>query len=304
MLTPVDYGVPTDKCGIQLRLGIERGFFRDEGLVLGLRVVFGGPEIAAAFDSGALQVGELGTPPGLTAIARGARFKIVGSSVRRGAVQYLVVAPHIRDWAGLAGARLGALSKGSCSYWFMRQILSHQGFDPDRDVEIVGLGPRYPEVVAMIASGELSGAIIAEPNVTIGEQAGHFRVWLGLNGVEYVPRMQWCIAVANTATLERDPGLVAAVLRGCRRSYNYAAEHREEWAEFGAQRFGISHHAMMACIAREIDDLHFDCEIDLPGLEAAITLQQGLGAIDRRLAVAEIADLRFQADQMVTAAVS
>ena len=47
----IEYGVPTDRCGLQLRLGIEKGFFRDEGIDLALRIVFGGPEIAAEFDS-------------------------------------------------------------------------------------------------------------------------------------------------------------------------------------------------------------------------------------------------------------
>ena len=56
------YGVPTDRCGLQLRLGV-KGFFRDEGIDLELRVVFGGPEIAAELDAGRLLVGELGTPP-------------------------------------------------------------------------------------------------------------------------------------------------------------------------------------------------------------------------------------------------
>ena len=67
----LDYGVPTDKEGLQIRLGVERGFFRDEGIDLNLRIIFGGPEIAAAYDSGELMVGELGSPPGTTAIARG-----------------------------------------------------------------------------------------------------------------------------------------------------------------------------------------------------------------------------------------
>src|ERR1700681_4599231 len=98
MATPVEYGVPTDKCALQLRLGIEKGFFREEGLDFALKVVFGGPEIAAEFDSGRLKIGELGTPPGLTAIARGSRFKIVGSSVRRGAVQYFVADPRFGSW--------------------------------------------------------------------------------------------------------------------------------------------------------------------------------------------------------------
>ena len=76
----IEYGIPSDKEAIQLRLGIARGFFRAEGLHLSLKVIFGGPEIAAAYDSGALKVGELGSPPATTALSKGARFGIVAES--------------------------------------------------------------------------------------------------------------------------------------------------------------------------------------------------------------------------------
>src|ERR1700737_1368075 len=99
------YGIPTDRCGLQLRLGIEKGFFREQGIDLDLRVVFGGPEIAAELDAGRLRVGELGTPPGLTAIAKGARFKVVGSGVRRRGVQYFVARPQHSAWADLDSGR-------------------------------------------------------------------------------------------------------------------------------------------------------------------------------------------------------
>src|SRR5229473_4245079 len=101
MAVCISYGVPTDRCGLQLRLGIEKGFFREQGIGLNVRVVFGGPEIAAELDAGRLKIGELGTPPGLTAIAKGARFKVVGSGVRRGAVQYFVVHPRFGSWQDL-----------------------------------------------------------------------------------------------------------------------------------------------------------------------------------------------------------
>ena len=42
------YGAPTDKCTITVRLGIEAGIFKEEGLDLSVRVIFGGPKIAAA----------------------------------------------------------------------------------------------------------------------------------------------------------------------------------------------------------------------------------------------------------------
>jgi NitT/TauT family transport system substrate-binding protein len=257
-------------------------------------VVFGGPEIAAEFSSGRLKIGELGTPPGLTAIAQGAKFKIIGSGVRRGAVQFFVVIPRITNWQDLVGKRLGALSRGSCSYWFMRRILRQNGLDPDCDVEIVGLGGRYPEVVEMLGSGELDGAIIAEPNVTVGERNGAFSVWFGLNGVDYVPRMQWTIAVCNNDILAAEPEMVAAVLRACRRSYHYAAANPDEWADFGARQFGLSRDIMTAAIAREMDALHFDCQIDIPGLQAAIELQRSLGAVTDALELDQIIDSRFQ----------
>jgi NitT/TauT family transport system substrate-binding protein len=294
MTTALEYGVPTHRCGLQLRLGIEKGFFREEGIELKLRIVFGGPEISAEYDSGRLRIGELGTPPGLTALAKGARFKIVGSGARRGAAQYLVIRPAFSSWSELKGTRLGALSPGSCSYWFLREILGHHGLDPDCEVEVVGLGPRYPQVIELIAGGELDGAVLSEPSVSIGESAGHFRVWLGLNGVDFVPRMQWTIAVANNETIAKEPEFVAAVLRGCRRSYRHAAEHPDEWAAFGARHFRIPREVMARSIERELPDLHFDCEIDLDGLEAAIALQRHLGSVLGALRIADIVDFRFQ----------
>lgn len=293
MIKILEYGVPTGRCGVQLRLGIEKGFFRGEGIDLRLRIVFGGPAIAAEFDSGDLIIGELGAPPALTALSKGARFKIVGSSVRRGAVQYFVAHPRFVSWPDLRGARLGALSRGSCSDWYMRELLTHNGLDPDADVTIVGLERRYPKILDFLADGELDGAILSEPHVTIGEQTGLFNVWLGLNALSFTPRMQWSVVVANAAELDQKPALIEAVLRGCRTSYRYAAANLEEWADFGARHFGISRDVMRKSIEREFDDLHFDGELDLPGLESAIALQRKLGALARPVQLADIVDDRF-----------
>ena len=106
--------------------------------------------------------------------------------------------------------------------------------------------------------------------------------------------MQWTIAVANDRALAADPESIHAVLRGCRRSYRYAAANVDEWIVFGARQFGIPAEIMAAAIARELPDLHLDCEINLDGLQAAMRLQHGLGALRRPLDVADIVDLRFQ----------
>jgi len=127
----------------------------------------------------------------------------------------------------------------------------------------------------------------------MGEHVCLFNVWLGMNKLDFVPRMQWTIAVANNDVLEKQPDLVAAVLRACRRSYRYAAQHRDEWADFGAAYFKIPRELMLKSIDREFDDLHFDCEIDCEGLQAALELQRKLGAVSVPLSLADIVDHRF-----------
>jgi NitT/TauT family transport system substrate-binding protein len=293
MSVALEYGVPTDKEALQLRLGIARGFFREEGLDLALKVIFGGPEIARAYDSGALKIGEMGTPPAITAIARALRFRIVASSVRRRAVQYFVASPAVVDWNGLRGKTVAALSIGSCSYWFMREVLQRHGLDPDADVKIIGLGERYPAVVELFRSNELAGAVLSEPNVSIGEAGGVYRVMQALTDAAFCPEMQWSVVVAGMQTIEKEPELLRAVLRGCRRSYRYAADHPDEWTAFGADYFGIDRATMSKSIAREMRGLHFDCEVDMPGLQQAIDLQKRLGAIEKLLRAEDIADLRF-----------
>jgi NitT/TauT family transport system substrate-binding protein len=289
----LQYGVPTDKEGLQLRLGIEHGFFRAEGLDLAVEVVYGGPEIAARYDSGALRIGELGSPPATTALGKGARFRIVASSVRRRALQYLVVAPGIRDWNDLRGKRSAALSIGSCSYWFSRTLFLHNGLDPDRDLELVGLGLRYPKVVDLFEQGELQAAVISEPNVAIGEARGAFRVMQALHDPAYCPGMQWAVVVAGLDTIRDEPDVVRAVLRACQRSYHYCADNPDEWAAFGARHFGIDAATMRRAIEREGPDLHCDGVVDMHGLQQAIDLQRELGAVSVPMRAADIVDLRF-----------
>jgi NitT/TauT family transport system substrate-binding protein len=226
-------------------------------------------------------------------MANRARFKIIGSGVRRGAVLYFVARKQFSTFADLKRARLGVLSRGSCSDWYMRELLRHRGLDPEADVTIVALGQRYPEVLTLLSDGDLDGAIIAEPHVSMGEVAGDFNVWLGVNACDFAPRMQWTIMVANDDLLLHEPDLVRGVLSACRRSYRYAAKHREEWADFGARYFHIPRGTMTRSIERELPDLHFDCEVDMEGLAAAIALQQRLGGVPASLRLNDIVDPRF-----------
>ena len=284
-LIPLTYGAPTDKCGITVRFGIEKGFFRDEGLDLSVRVIFGGPELAAAYDSGEIPVGEMGTPPCVTA---GLQIAIIGSGVRRKAHMYLAVSPGVQNWADLKGKRIGLLSKGSCPDWFLRAMLRERGIDPDRDLTIVGLHDDYARVVVVVAEGRIDAALASEPAISIGESRGLLRVLQAVYEDPAVPQIQWIVRVANRGFLAKERGLVDALLRVCNRSARYSADNVEEWIDFSAAHYKLERSVMATAIRRDLPHLHFDGQLDLQGLERVLELQKSLGGLKKPLTVKDV----------------
>ena len=295
MAIKLDYGVPTDRSGINVRFGVAKGFFAEEGIDLNVKVVFGGPEISAAYHSGDLKIGELGSPPGITAIAQGHRFRIVGSGLQRGVSLFLLLSPDIAKWDDLRGKTLGALSRGSCSYWYLRSLLAQHGIDPDKDVSIRSLGPDYPRQLELFERGEIAGLLSAEPNGALGEHRGVIKSWGDVFSLADVPQLQWVIQVANEEFLAKEPQLVRTVLRTALRSSQYLAAHRDEWIAFAAKHFDVPRQVAETAIERERPFFQFDGKLDENGLSNAIDLQHHLGAIADRLPVSHFLAHGFQA---------
>lgn len=287
------YGTPTDKSGIAVRMGVEQGFFRDIGIDLDVRTIFGGPPLAAAYDSGALVFGQIGSPPAINAIARGAKFRIVGGGLRRKLHNYLAVRPDIEGFEDLEGARIGILSLGSCAEWFLRAMLRHRGLDPDRDVEFVELKDNYPEAIAMAADGRIDGALIVEPMLSQAETRGVMRKLRAMYEEDYLPEAQWIVRVARDEFVRDEPELLAALLGVCRRSAHFAAENIDAWQDFVVRVYGVDQETAARAAAREFPHFHLDGAVSRPGIETIINLQKDLGAVDRDLSADGVLDLRF-----------
>jgi ABC-type nitrate/sulfonate/bicarbonate transport system substrate-binding protein len=296
MSVKLDYGVPTNRSGLNVRFGVDKGFFAEEGIDLTVRVVYGGPEISAAYDSGELKIGELGSPPGITAIGNGKRFKIVGSGLQRGIGLFFLARPEIKDWNELKGKTLGALSIGSCSYWYLVELLKQHGIDPARDVSIRGLGDDYPRQIELFERGEIASLLSPEPNAALGEARHVLRSWGDVLSLGDVPRLQWIIQVANLDFLRAEPGLVRKVLRAAQRASRYLGEHREEFVAYTASFYGLPEDVAAIAVRRELPFLHFDGQLDLEGLRRAIELQHHLGAIAEKLPVEYFVAFGYQPD--------
>jgi len=288
------YGAVTKHTAILSRFGVQAGFFAQEGIDLTVRTVFGGPEMAAAVESGEVDVGEVGTPPGLTAIGAGRRIRIVGSALDRGLAMFLVSRREIATWEDFKGKTVAALSKGSCGYWYLRDILSQHGVDPDRDVVFRHLGAEYDRQLELLEAGEISALLAGEPYVSLGQRTNVTRLWGAPEALADVPKIQWSIQIASQDFIEREPNLLRDVLEVVRQTAHHAWNHPDEWIAFYKKLFSVDDEIARKSIDNEWPYFHFDGQIDIPGLERALDLQYRIGSTPRRLTLEEVLDLRYQ----------
>lgn len=288
MTIRLEYGIPTSHSGLIARFAIGKGLFARAGMEIEPRVVYGGPELAAAYDSGAIKFGEMGSPPALTQIARGLRFRVIGSSMRRGVALFLVTHPDIRSLQDLKGRTLGALSIGSCSDWYLREILAQNGLDPAKDLTIRPLGADHGRIIDLIGSGEIAAALVSGLNAAIGEARGVLRSWGPPFGLADLPQLQWSVHVANQDFLSQNPDLVDAILGILVEAGAHAEANPDEWIDFTAAVFDIDRAVAERVLSAERPFLHFHARLDMEGLKRAIELQRHLGAIDREIGVDEV----------------
>jgi NitT/TauT family transport system substrate-binding protein len=293
-LRKVEYGLPSGNDALTVRFGIEQGIFETEGLDLTARIVFGGPELADAYDTGEIPIGGIGSPSGLHAMAVGKRFKVIGSGCRQRAHMYLGVRKGINSYEELRGKRLGVLSIGSCPSWIARKILIREGLDPDKDITFVPLLEEYPRIVEILEEGRIDAFLATEPNLSIGEDRGLLDIWAAAYETPYLPHYQWIVRVANIDFIAREPELVASVLRGCRRAANHAARNVDAFIRFVAGQYGASERAARHAMEREMPHYQLDCQLDMPGLQVSVDMLHEYGGIDRPMRAEEFTDLRFQ----------
>jgi ABC-type nitrate/sulfonate/bicarbonate transport system substrate-binding protein len=259
-----------------------------------VRTIFGGPELALALDRGALWIGEVGSPPGVTAIAHGAGFRIIASGEKRPALMYFALHQSIEAWSELRGERIGVLTTGSSGYWFLREILTHNGLDPDRDVEIVQLGKRYSDALQLIEDRMIEGALLVEPFLSTCVMNGTVRNWGSVVALDYIPPLQWSVQVARVDAIAEGPDTVGRILDAVADATRAAYGDVADYAAFLSTYLHIPLAVAQLAVERERTSVALDGALDLAGLNNVIALQTKLGAIPAGFQLENVIDRRFE----------
>lgn len=196
-------------------------------------------------------------PANLAAVLAGKTGgEIVTLAVNTLGVLYIVEnGDTISSIADLKGKTVVAAGKGSTPEYALRYLLTENGIDPDKDVDIQWKS-EHSECVAALATGAVSVALLPQPFVTVaqGKIAG-LRMALDLNdawdALDNGSGLITGVIIGRKAVVEADPEAVEAFLAEYASSVEWVNANTAEAAaligEYGIVDAAVAEKALPYC---------------------------------------------------------
>jgi NitT/TauT family transport system substrate-binding protein len=221
-----------------IQLGIDKGFFQEEGLDVELHTGQGGAAIVPQVVSGDVQVGFSSTPTLLAAAGEGLPIEIVAPAVgspprkegRGENVEGALMVGRksaIRGYPDLAGKTVAVNALGNVIDVTLNAALERHGVDHD---SVERLEVPFPDMLAALDAGRVDAAFLATPFKTIAEQSGKYRA-VGFSIYEARPELIHTTYFVSREWADGNEQVLERFLSALRRSMLYAAGHERETRE-------------------------------------------------------------------------
>ncbi|UCM87716.1 ABC transporter substrate-binding protein [Streptomyces marincola] len=213
-----------------VRLGVEQGFFAEQGLDLTMTESQGGAAIVPAVTSGSLQIGYSNIVSLLVARSQGVPVRMVSVGARAsadalddGSGQLMAADEGITDVADLRGRTVAVNTLLGINEVAVRTGLERHGLSAD-DVSLVELP--IPNMPAALAAGDVDAAMLSEPFTTIAEADGAHAVPVSYAAMgEGLPIAGW---FTSESFAREHPDVLERFTTALERSLRYAEEHPDE----------------------------------------------------------------------------
>jgi ABC-type nitrate/sulfonate/bicarbonate transport system substrate-binding protein len=212
LLTTINFAVLSPGLGTAyLEYARDNGIFSKRGIELKIQYFrSGGNEGNAAIASGQIHAGTYG-PPVLTAIVRGLKLKIIGSTsdtVTVGSI--LAGTPSIKTVEDLKDKVVASSMKGQSPYHNLITILAKHGLT-ESDVK---MRPSQSGGLQLLKSGQVDAALLGELDLSFAVSQGIAHP-LDTSG-KYLESYQSGYIFATQKLIDTDPDLVRKILSGIR----------------------------------------------------------------------------------------
>lgn len=268
-----------------LYLGMEKGFFREEGLELTPQLAQSGNELATTLVSGDSQVAFLGYVPVIVARAQGLPLTVVanadnGADTAEEEWQVILSrrGSEIREPADLQGKTIAVNALRGVAEVGLKAALDAEGVDPG-SIELLEIP--FPEMPAALEGRRVDAIWGVEPFLTqaLGEGAQEV--------LAPYPSLGKAFPNGTYATtdqyLEQNADVMERFTRAMNRSSQYATEHPDE-----ARAIIPTFTEIPEAVAQEMRLPLWPTEIDRAQLEDLIGYTQKYGIIDETFPVDEM----------------
>jgi NitT/TauT family transport system substrate-binding protein len=148
----------------------EQNFFQKYGLEVELIYIPSALQATRVVLTGESQIAVSGGAPVVSAVLSGADLVFIGG-VANVPVFYMMALPEIKSVADLKGKTVGVTRFGASTDFALRYLMQKNGFNPDKDVNILQLGG-MPELAVALSKRLIAAAPLSAPTHIRARAAG------------------------------------------------------------------------------------------------------------------------------------
>ncbi|MBI1846587.1 MAG: ABC transporter substrate-binding protein [Candidatus Rokubacteria bacterium] len=263
-------------------LAAEKGLFRAEGVAAEFVPFRGGPTLVKAVIAGDILLGAAGSTDILVFRDAGLPLKMVATHTE-GNHFTLNVAPEVGRIADLKGKAIGVTAVGSTTWIFARMLARQQGWDADRDVQVVALGGLDAQLAAL-ARREIAAFVWGDGGA-VTQLAGKSKVLARLDSV--TPKWISQIQYVSEDGIRKSADTIRRCQRAVFQAQRLMRSSTQESAALIAKKIGWTPEAVLAAHKISGSLLSMDGAVSM---EALATMQETLleyGLIKKKLPLDE-----------------
>src|SRR5713226_3134630 len=269
-----------------LMYGIDRGFYRREGVDLQFRILRS--DLAVSAIIGSREVDYMyGAGTAFRAGAKGLPIRILSHDIKS-VLHYLMVPPSIQLAKDLKGKKVAVGSLGGTNMAAARASIKALGLDADKDVTYIVIGAASIRMAAM-ETGSVQASMMPAPwNVRMKQKGFKEMMFAGdvisdpLNGI-----------VTSKDKLEKNTEQVKKVLRGFLRALKAVRTEKRDVSEFMAAKFNLDVKTAEDVYGTLIQTLTEDGTVSDQLLQEQLDQFKKEGGIKKDVTVTEIVDYRL-----------
>jgi len=248
----------------------------------------GAPEMQAML-AGDIDVAYVGAAPVLSAVSTGLDAKIVAGVNTEGSDLVLRTGLNYTDPQSLKGLKIATFQAGTIQDTILRDWLKKNNIDPQKDVEIVGMGPG--DAVTAITAGKVDAVFLPHPSPAIIAANGKGKTVV--QSGEMYPNHTCCVLVVSGKLIREHPEIVEQIVKTHIRASDYASQNLNETAEIYAKKNSAKIDEVKASLIDWDGDFVTDPNVIIGPVMDYAKIQYDLGYIKKPLTQSDLFDLSF-----------